>query len=169
MAYQMKKRVEELKRDMEAILTGNQAPVTGNTTTAPALRSMESWYATNVSRGAGGANGSSSTAATDGTQRAFTEDLLKTVLQSVFTNGGDPDILMVGPSNKQVVSGFAGNASRTIDATGKKLVSSIDVYVSDFGNLKVVPNRFSRARTAHVLQSDMVGVDYLRPFMTYDL
>lgn len=172
MAYQMDKRIKELKRDMEAILTGNQAAVVGDDTTAAKLRSLEAWYSTNVSRGSGGANGSSTQAATDATTgdlRAFTEDLLKDVLQKCYNSGGDPDVIMVGSSNKQKLSGFAGNASRTIDAKGKKLVSSVDVYVSDFGELKIVPNRFSRGRTVHVLQSDMVGVDYLRDFTTYDL
>jgi hypothetical protein len=167
--YQVAKVANELKRDMETILTGNQAPVTGNSTTARALRSLESWYATNVSRGAGGANGSTSAAATDGTQRDFTEDLLKDVVQKCWAAGGNPDVIMVGPKNKQKLSAFAGNSTRTKDADDKKLVAAIDIYESDFGALKVVPNRFSRERTAHVLESGMVEVSFLRDFFLKDL
>jgi hypothetical protein len=170
MGYQLAKVSNELKRDMETILTGNQAPVTGDgTVTARKLRSLESWYATNASRGAGGANGSTTTAATDGTQRDFTEDLLKTVLQSTWAAGGNPDVIMVGPKNKQKLSAFAGNSTSTRNVEGKKLVAAVDIYESDFGVLKVVPNRFSRERTAHVLESGMVEVSYLRDFFLKDL
>lgn len=171
-AYQRAKAMQELKRDMEAILTGNQAPVTGNTTTARALRSLEAWYATNTSRGTNGANGSTTAAATDATTaglRDFTESLLKTVLQSVYTSGGNPDVLMVGPKNKQVVSGFAGNATAFRDSEKAKLFAAVDVYVSDFGELKVIPNRFSRARTAHILDTNYIGVSFLRDFTENDL
>lgn len=170
--YQVAKVAAELKRDMEAILTGNQAAVTGDSTTARKLRSLEAWYATNTSRGSGGANGSTTTAATDATTagiRDFTEDLLKDVLQKTWAAGGNPDVLMVGPKNKQKVSAFAGNATRTKDAENKTLVASIDVYESDFGTLKVVPNRFSRERTAHVLESGMVEISFLRDFFLKDL
>lgn len=167
LAYQKVKAIKELKRDMETIITGNQASVAGDSTTARKLRSLEAWYSTNTSRASGGANGSTTSAATDATTgalRDFTESLLKTVLQSVYTAGGNPDVLMVGPKNKQVVSGFAGNATAFRDAETAKLFASVDVYVSDFGQLKVVPNRFSRARTAHVLDSQYWGVDFLRDF-----
>lgn len=170
--YQVAKRAAELKRDMEAIITGNQASVTGDATTARKLRSLESWYSTNTSRGTGGANGSTTTAATDATTagiRDFTEDLLKAVLQSVWAAGGNPDVIMTGPKNKQKMSAFAGNATRTKDAENKKLVAAIDVYESDFGTLKAVPNRFSRERTAHVLESGMVETAYLRDFQLEDL
>ena len=167
-AYQKAKAMSELKRDMEVALTGNYTAVTGDATTARHLRSLESWYTTNTSRGTNGANGSSTQAATDATTagiRALTESLLKTVLQSVYTNGGDPDVLMVGPFNKQAVSGFAGNATAFRDSSEQKLFAGVDVYVSDFGELKVIPNRFSRARTAHVLDTKYWAVSYLRDFM----
>ena len=71
LAYQKVKASQELKRDMEAILTGNQASVTGDSTTARKLRSLEAWYSTNTSRGSGGASGSTTTAATDATLARF--------------------------------------------------------------------------------------------------
>ena len=163
-AYQKMKAAKELKRDMEFVLTNNQAPVVGNTTTARALRPLESWYATNTSRGAGGANGSTTTAATDGTQRAFTETLLKPVLQAVFNAGGNPDVLLVGGLNKQAFSAFTGNSTSFRDSGEQKLFAAVDVYVSDFGELKVIPSRFSRNRTAHVLDTEYLAVAYLRDF-----
>lgn len=171
-AYQKAKAMMELKRDMEVALTGNYTAVTGDATTARHLRSLESWYTTNTSRGTGGANGSTTQAATDATTgdlRAISESLLKTVLQSVYTNGGNPDVLMVGPSNKQAVSGFAGNATAFRDSSEQKLFAGVDVYVSDFGELKVIPNRFSRARTAHILDTQYWAVAYLRDFTSKQL
>lgn len=169
MAYQISKRADELKRDMEKIITGNQAVVTGNASTARKLRSLESWLVTNVNRGVGGANGSSTEAATDATAgdlRYFTEQQLKDVIQQVYNSGGNPDTIMVGLYNKQKVSSdFPGNATRMIDAETRTLVAAIDVYKSDFGTLTVVPNRFQRGRTAFVLESKMWSVAYLRPFM----
>lgn len=169
MVYQMVLRSRELKRDMEFVLTNNQAPVVGNSTTASALRPLCSWYVTNDSRGAGGADGTSTTAATDGTQRALTESLLKTVLQNCWTAGGKPDKVMVGAFNKTVISGFTGNATRIDRSEDKKLVAAVDVYESDFGTVNIVPNRFSRSRDAHVLDTEYWAVSYLRPMHTVDL
>lgn len=169
MTYQLMLKNKELNRDIEVVLTGNRAPVTGNSTTAPQLRPLCSWYVTNDQRGVSGADGSSSTAATDGTQRALTETLVKAALQSAWTNGGDPDVLMPGPFNKGVISAFSGNATRYIEAGSGKLVTAIDVYKGDFGQQKVVPNRFSRDRDLHVLQSDLWAVATLRPKKTVDL
>jgi hypothetical protein len=168
--YQMVLKNKELRRDMEFVLTNNQAPVVGNGTTARQLRPALSWYATNVAAGGGSpANGSTTTARTDGTQRALTEALVKAQLQSAWTNGGDIDLIMSGPFNKTVISGFTGNTTRTQDTRDGKLSAAIDVYESDFGVHKVVANRFSRDRDLHLLMTDMWAVSYLRPIKAIDL
>jgi hypothetical protein len=172
MAYQLVKKTKELKRDMEFVLTQNQASVTGNTTTARKLGSLETMLTTNdVINGdtGGGFTSGNWVLIGDGTQRAFTESLLKTAWQNCFTSGGDPDVLMVGPFNKSVVSGFTGNATRMDKSEDMKLVAAIDVYVGDFGEVKVKPNRFQRERTAFLLQMDMFQVAYLDPITPTDL
>lgn len=175
MVYQLTKRAKELRRDMEYVLTQNQAKVTGNDTTARQLRSLESWYTTNTSRSSGlgvnGANGSASTAATDGTQRALSEAMLKTVLQSVWSAGGDPDLIMAGPFNKVGISAFAGNATRVQNPAEQDntLVTNIDVYKSDFGTHDIVANRFSRDRTVHILTTELWAISTLRPIQTVEL
>ena len=153
-AYQLTKQTYELKRDMEAILTGSQASVTGNTTTARKLGALENQITTNANINGDTGGGYSSpnwAAVVDGTQRAFTETLLKDVCQQVFTSGGNPNYLMVGPTQKQTVSGFTGNATRMDKSEDQKLYTAIDVYVSDFFEFKVIPNRFQRNRTAFLL------------------
>jgi hypothetical protein len=164
LAYQIVKTTKELRRDMESILLANNAEVTGNATTSREPGGVPSWITTNTSNGTSGSDGSAgNTARTDGTQRAFTESLLKSVLASTWDAGGDPDCVMVGSFNKQAMSSFTGNATRMKGAEDKTLVAAIDIYQSDFGDIEVIPNRFSRARDALVLQKDLWAVAFLRP------
>lgn len=172
MTYQLVKRSNELKRDMEFILTNNQAPVpqsSASALTARALRPLCGWYTTNDDRGATGTDGSASAAAGNGTQRALTESLVKKVLQAAWTQGGAPNMILVGPFNKMVFSTFTGNASRVKEAEDKKLIAAIDVYEGDFGKQKIVAGRFNRDRDCHVLDTSMWAVSYLRKMQTVDL
>jgi len=157
----------ELKRDIETILAGtNQAKVTGNTTTPRQTASILSWIASNTSKGTAGSPADPSPVdgtgvRTDGTQIAFTEARLKSVLSSIWTNGGKPGTIMTGAFNKQVFSTFTGRATAIEEAKSKKIVASVDAYESDFGKLKVVANRFQRSRDVLVLEMDKWAVAYL--------
>ena len=171
LAYQIAKRAKELKRDMEATITGNIAEVGGNSSTARKMGTLGSWVTTNddlASDGASGA-GAGNAAHTDGTQRAFTESQLKSVIKSVWNAGGDPSMVMVGPFNKQKLSGFTGNSTRFDAGADATLYTSVDVYASDFGQLQVVPNRFSRDRDAYVLDMEYWGIAFLRDFSMHEL
>ena len=170
LTYQLAKLGSELKRDMEAALLANQASVAGNTTTARRTAGLPAWLTSSTSFGSGGANptvGSTPTAArTDGTQRAFTEAQLKTVVQGVWTQGGTPKMLMVGPFNKTAASGFTGIATRFRDVPAgqqAQVVGAADVYVSDFGTINIVPNRFQRDRDAFIVDPDYASLAILRP------
>lgn len=170
LAYQMTKRARELKIDIEAILLMNQAKVTGAAATAPKLASVLSWLKTNTSHVGTNPTGDGSDARVDGTQRAFTEAMLKTVMGSVYTNSSeDLDVLMVGASNKAVVSSFTGNAQKTVDVMEKKLVATVDVYTGDFHTIRVIPNRFMRTRDALLLNWSYWSVDWLRPIRQFEL
>lgn len=164
MDYQMLKRAKELRRDMEKEVLDNNPKVTGDDTTARQLAGIGAWITTNDDFAG---DGGSPTAAdgtdarTDGTQRAFTEDQLKTVLKLAFDEGGMPDTLMVGPFNRQIVSSFGGGATKFQRVEDDVLRTSFDVYESDFGQLRIIPNRFQRARDALVLQSDMWAIAFL--------
>lgn len=166
MDYQVFKMGKELKRDMETALLSNKAKVTGSESVARELAGVPSWINTNTDFGAGGADptGDGTDARTDGTQRAFVEADLKSVLSSIWDEGGEPDLIMLGSFNKQAMSSFTGNATRTVDASDKRLTAAIDVYVSDFGELSVMPNRFMRSRDALVLQMDMWGMASITEF-----
>ena len=166
LAYQVAKSAKELKRDMETALLSNVAAAAGDATTARKLGGVQTWISTNVDAGAGSAR-------TDGTQRAFTEDQLKGVLRSCFDEGGNPNMIMVGAFNKQKLSGFTGGSTRFDQAEDRRLVTSIDVYESDFGTLQVAPNRFIRGanstaakkgQDALILEMDYFAVAFLRDF-----
>jgi|NOAtaT_7_FD_contig_51_5825844_length_2245_multi_5_in_0_out_0_2 hypothetical protein len=176
LAYQIAKLGDELKRDLEAAISQNNASVAGAAGTPRRLGGLESWYATNDDRGASGADGGYNTgtsltvAPTDGTQRALTEQMLKNVLQSIFNNSSaSADMVVAGGFNKQQISTFTGNATKMKDISDGTLQASVDVYQSDFGEVSIFPSRFVRARTVHVLQSDMLAIAYLRPFFMKDL
>jgi|SRR5215471_1676009 len=178
-AYQMTKKSKELKRDMETILIGNpQGAVTGTSAVPPQTASMLAWVKTNVDFGVGGVNPTWASGApplprTDGTARTFTETILKNVLGLVWTNSGQqPSLLLVGPHNKGVVSGFAGIATRMRDVGSKQkaeIIGAADLYVGDFSTVSVVADRFQRERDAWVINPKMAAVAYLRPFQTEPL
>ena len=181
-AYQLAKASSELKRDMEKIMLANQAASAGDSSTARTLGSLQAWLNTNAVLGAGGTAGSlGTTARVSGTDAAFTEAMLKSAVKSAFTNGGNPTVLMVSPTQKQVVSTFAGIAEQRYAAPANKqttIVGAADVYLSDFGTLSVVPNRFTTAddeattgqgEQAFVLDPEYAAVAFLRPFQTNEL
>ena len=168
LAYQMTKRSKELKRDMEKSLLNNQAKTAmAADSTVRKLGGLPNYVATNVSEvGSGAGNGATRT---DGTQRTFTETLLKATILAAYNNGADCKYLMMAPAKKQIFSTFVGvggasGVSNYIDATDQRIIGGMDIYVSDFGELAVVPNRFQRARDVWILDPEYYGVAYLRPF-----
>lgn len=171
LAYQVSLKGLELKRDMETALTQNSVFAVGAAGTARQLRGLEGWIATNNDMGAGGAapNITTNVAATDGTQRAFTETQLKNVLQLAWAQGGKVDLLMMGGTQKQTFSTFTGGNTRYDVSEDKKVTASVDVYISDFGTIAAKPNRFQRARTVFALQTDLWSVATLRPMQTNPL
>jgi hypothetical protein len=172
LAYQIAKKSKELKRDIESTLLTNQARAAGNSTTARTFGSIGAWIATNDNLAGDGTSptaNNGSDARNDGTQRALTEDMLKEVIKNVWNAGGNPSVVMVGPFNKQKISGFTGGSTRFDASEDKTLYTSIDVYSSDFGDLEVVPNRFSRDRDALVLDMDYWSVGFLRDFTMHEL
>lgn len=175
MDYQVMKRAKELKRDMETVLLANNARVGGSSSTARECAGVPAWIYTNTDMASAGSpddpTGDGTDGRTDGTQRAFTEDQVKTVLQSCWDNGGTPDVLMTGSFNRQVASSFTAGKTGFQKAEDKTLHATYDVYESDFGQLKMIPNRFQRGRDALILQSDMWKVAFMpgRNMVTHDL
>lgn len=176
LGYQIGKKGKELKRDIEATLLNNIAANAGAAGVARVTGALLAFVKTNTDKGATGADPVYTTVPnatrTDGTQRAFTETILKNVIQMAWSAGASPSTLMLGALNKQVASGFSGVATRYKEVKGNApsvIIGAADVYVSDFGQLSIVPNRFQRNRDGWVLDFEYISVDYLRPFKTEEL
>ena len=182
-AYQLAKAGQELKRDMENTILGNVAQNAGSSSAARLLGSIQTWLLTNYvteatagsPAGPVGGNGTATrTSAGSGNYLAFGEDKLKECVKSCFENGGNPTLLVVPPTQKQAVSAFAGIAAQRFQAPSDKqstIVGAADVYMSDFGTLSVVPDRFMTAdggtgsgEQALLLDPTMASIATLRPF-----
>ena len=170
-AKQVAYKLSELKRDMEKMALNNVAGGAGASGTARTTAGLPAFLTTNVERGTGGANGTTSgsgsagypnAAATDGTTRAITETLLKSVIASCWDEGADPSIVLCGSSQKQTISSFTGNATKYQEVDGKRLTAAVDIYVSDFGTLQIVPARHIRARDVFVLDPSYAKIAYLQ-------
>ena len=184
LSYQIAKKSKELRRDVEAISTLNQATLQGNSTTASLTAGLGAWIATNTNRGAlgtdpalsGGTFGQPTTAAGDGTQRALSEADMLDVLKDIYISGGNPNFFMMGPTVKQRFSNYMFTANARIatqyqdqgpvNRGGISVVGAVDVYVSDYTVIDCVPNRFQRERDFWILDSEYWEISYLDGYKT---
>ncbi len=168
MAYQEMLKGLELKRDMEgSLIASTSGSTVGSDGNVRRLGSVLSWLRTNTNASTGATSGVEPTGSdgsgvrTNGTQRAFTESQLKSALQATWVAGGKPGVIMTGSFNKQVFSTFTGRSSPIEQASTKKITAAVDAYESDFGTLKVVPNRFQRQRDVFAFQDDLWAVAFI--------
>lgn len=173
-AYQLAKASAEIKRDIETILFANQGKAAGSSSTARKMGSMLSWIKTNTSKASDGSDPATAgtSTRTDGTARTFTEDMLKEVVREAYTSGGNPKVVYVSPIGKQKFSTLSGIAAQRFMAPGDApttIIGAADVYMSDFGSLSIVPNRFMRTSEALVVDPEYAALAYLRPFQTNEL
>lgn len=175
MGYVVAKLGKEIKRDMETALLANKACAAGSTTVARQTGGLKAWIKTNYNKDAGSTIPSYSTSPTGtwsaGSTRAFLETYVKDVLQQCYTSGADTSTIMVGAFNKQAFSAFSGvvELMSNVGKASATIVGAADTYVSDFGRLSVVPNRFQPQGDALFIDWDMVQVNYLRPFQSVEL
>ncbi len=168
--YQTVKQGKELRKDMELACIENPTLTTGATRQTRGLRG---WIVTNNSLGATGAapNINTNTAPTDGTLRGFTEAILRTIVLGAYQNGGNPEMLLVAPAIKQVISSsFTGNGTKFIKGEVRKLEGAWDIYQSDFGDFKIVPNRvMQRTREAYLVDPSLCALAVLRDMQDTEL
>jgi len=183
------KKLQEIKIDMEVAMLSNQASVAGSSTVARRLGGLRAWIATNDYMGTGGASGGYNTttgavdAATNGTKRAFTKSLMDQAIAGAYIAGGNPDMMMLSPYNKQVFSTFMSDTSvaqtRFQASKGSQvtIVGAADTYLSDYGTIEVVPNRqmaratqagTDLARNIFLLETGKLAKLWLRKVDEYD-
>ena len=175
LARELMKSGREIRTDMEKRFVGNYASVAAAAGVAGLSAGALAWIATNDSFGAGGASGGFSAgivaAATNGTQRAYTESLLKTQLQAIWAAGGNPKMVITNGTQKQAEAAFVGLADQRREAGDKRLtiVAGADVYVSDFGKIAFVADRFASARDALIVDPEYFDIAVGEAITPFDL
>jgi hypothetical protein len=144
-AYQMAKVAAELKRDLEHAMVGMEnAAVAGNSSTAREFAAFFNMV------------DSSMFTYTGSTNTKPDEDDVLAALQDCYTEGAEPSVMMVTPTNSLEIADFAYATGRERDAgQGKRLVNVVDVYVSPFGEVKVVLNRFLLEKRTLIFDPEM--------------
>lgn len=171
MAYQITKRMKELKRDMEKSIFANKAKVTRGEATAGVFAGIPAWIATNTNNvGGGGADptGDGTDARTDGTQTAFSQADFDLTMQNIWDEGGEPDSVFLSSFQMDVALGFTGmnNQRSTIGASvggTNSVVNAMDVYVTPWGTVDFIPSRHVRSRDVWIIQRDKWAFANLRP------
>jgi len=160
MAYQLAKASKEIKRDMETTLLSTQAAAAGDATTARATKGVAAFITTNVV-----------SAGTSGTHAAVTDADVVDAAEKCWTQGGSPSTIILGATNKKVVTGLSGRASetRSVVDDNKSIYNAVEVYVTDFGTFNIQLDRYCDQDLIYVLDNDMWSVDFLRDFQTVDI
>lgn len=173
---QMLKRGKELRKDVELAIVTPNASVAGATRE---FGSLPTWYESNVSRGAGGANGGFdintglTVAPTNGTQRAFTKALMDDVMQQGYQNGANFRNVYVSPYVKSVFVTFMSDSNvapfrHSVDnGNNNTIIANADIYEGPFGKVYIKPNRVQAAnatvaRNAHFVDTSMLSFLWLR-------
>lgn len=176
MARLVAKQGKEIKRDIEYALVRNQASSAGGAATARSSAGIESMIAGNRILGTGNTTGTTPgfaagvwAAPTDGTSTAMTEADLVSALEAAWADGGDASVVMVNSTLKKKIGTFAGassyagvsvNQGRTSQGV---IVGGVDLYISPFGEHKIVLNRYMRTDVLLAIDPAYVSVAYLRP------
>jgi hypothetical protein len=168
MAYQTLKIAKEQKLDIEKALFSNNARVAGSATVARELAGAPTWMISNITNagtGAANATGDGTDARTNGTQTAFTQADFDSAMQSIWENGGRPDSVYLSAYQMNIALGFTGNNNQrsAVQAGDKKVVKSLDVYVTPWGTVEFTPTRENAGRDVFIMQNDMWSCAALRP------
>jgi hypothetical protein len=174
MAHEVLKMGKELRLDFERALFLNQPSVAGNATTARKLAGLGAWIKTNQGNvGTGGAapTGDGSDARTDGSQTVFAQADFDSVMQSIWTEGGAPNTVYLSPFQMNKALGFTGNNNQraNVVASEERVVNSLSIYLTPWGQVTFQPSRENRSRDVFILQDDMFEIAELRPYKNVEL
>lgn len=171
LAEQKLKKGIEVRKDVELSIVSNSASLDGN---ARVSGGLPTWIETNVSRGAGGANGGFdettklTVAETTGTQRAMSKAMIDTVTSMVYSSGGNAKHLVVAPYLKTVFATFMADPNvaalrSAVPAQGKKTVlsGSVDVYQAPNGLVEITANRVMSTSAAVARRAFILDPEYL--------
>lgn len=182
MGYQTARRLQELRRDVEAISLSTQASVLDDNNATPGKSAgAAAWIVTNTSLGAGGVvggfvNGTKLvTAKTVGEGRVGSLAFISTQIENVYLLGGMPTVIMSVPQVTKRIAKFlfttvyAAKPTQNVEGTGQGVAQVsqgfMDVMKTDFGfTMQIVPNRLQQSYadaaggTAQTV-ADVFGID----------
>jgi len=161
LSYQVMMRQRELRRDKEAIMLTQQASRADNGTLAGLSAGYGAWLTTNTDRGVGASDGGFSSgvvsAPTVGTTRGLTETRVRDMVESIYTQGGDPSIMMSSPKLIRNFSNYLFTSSARVatiqsdqgkSAEKATALGAVNIFVTDFGTLELVSNRIYQPTVA---------------------
>jgi hypothetical protein len=198
LANQIARRQMELRRDVESTCLSNNASVEGTDAVAGVTAGLAAWLtnvdvdgnaaAGNVHREAGGADGGWDATAADSLVAASTpgtvpvaisETNIRDVVQSIYEKGGEPNVLMTTPAVKRLISEYmftdtARIATMTNESPGgsapeRKAQGSVDLFITDYGSLALIPNRLQKPydtdnHSAYILDFKYLELSYLQGY-----
>lgn len=152
-ALQLAKKLKEIKKDYERAMVGiQQDAVTGSKSAGRRMASLLNQMTTTVSSG-------------DKATNPLTEAKLLEAGEEAYNNGSDVDTFMICPKDAKIVAGFSAASGRNREISqGKTLVNAIDLYVSPYGEYRVVLNRELKSTHALLIDPTMFKTCTLRPF-----
>ena len=194
-SYQVMRRQQELRRDVDAIALVNQGSIADDgAATAGKVGGLPSWLVTTTSNGAAGANGGfdaasgKTTPRTVGANRALTETMVRDAVQGVYTQGGDPTKMISIPGIVRKFSEYLFTSSARVatlmsdqgkSAEQATALGSVNVFVTDFGTLTLVPNRLQQKHKdsggsvdvadVFIVDPTYLALSYLKGYRTEDL
>ena len=175
-AYQLSKAAAELKRDLEYNFVGLATNATAGTTStsgpAATARKFGSVWGNDASSNA--LINSAVTITTDsdtgtaGNQAGpLTEASILSANQALYTEGSEATIIMCKPADSVLIANFAKASGRYRvfdNPSDRTLVNVVDLYVSPFGEQKVVINRWIKAEECLVYDPANWSMAVLRPW-----
>ena len=154
-AYQMRKTLKELAFDCEKALLTQDTKINTGMDEARQFGGLPYWIVTNSFPATGG---------------KLTFDMINTALEQTWNAGGKPNILLVSPRNKRIISTFtAGNVKYMEGNQTRKLTQMISVLETDFGTLRCLVDRFMTNDVVYGLSPEYMKRAFLRPFKQADL
>lgn len=167
---EMLKVGKELRLDVEKALFANQARDAGTTNTAPRFfAGLPAWLTTNIDHNGTNPTGDGTNARTDGAGRALTQDMVTGVMQSAWTSGGKVETVYCSPAQVTNYAGFAGSNNQRNTVDRRELSYAVDVYMTSFGTVELMPSRECRATDMFFVQPDKFQVGVARPWTSTEL
>lgn len=188
-AYQALLKGIELRRDIEFALTNDQAKSTSGNRTAGTLSS----FIANTSLGANTTANSDGQFDADGTNlpvggspldfgdaRDLSVTLIEDAMQAAYEDGGSPSLMVMAPFQKRqfsdatITSAGTSTVANQVNMTAPKsatAVGAVSVYLSDFGQLETVVDRFMPNERVYLLDPEYAEFTTLpgRNFVKQDL